>query len=184
MAVFALPKIDISQINIPQIDIPQIDLPAINLSDSLTSINTFVSQIQTILAAAFNHPFLAVGSIIIGIGLIQLIADLVKRILRTGIKLVLTLPLTLSQWLWKKATAPKSDTADEKTRIERLLNRLDTLHAEQEQVMTELKTLINTASTTNEMEPEEIKPNETKPSPQSATSEALSVQKSVEPPQY
>ncbi|MEL7334189.1 MAG: hypothetical protein AAFN12_18215 [Cyanobacteria bacterium J06560_2] len=131
--------------------IPWPTLPSVDLSNSIDTVATFVSQIQTLVAAAIGHPVLAVVALLFGIGLIQLVGDLVKRVLKALITFLLTLPLNLSQWLWKKATATAPEP--KQNQINQLLARLERLHQEQEQVTAQLKGLLSselTAQTTQE----------------------------------
>lgn len=115
-------------------------LPQLDLSNSLGTVADFINQLQSAIASAIQHPFIAVLILFVGIGLLQLIADLVKRILKASIAFVLTLPLTLSQWLWQRATT--ASTPSKETQIEQLLDRLDTLKTEEAQIITTLKSLL------------------------------------------
>ncbi len=166
-----LTHVDLPQIDIPRINIPQVSMPQVDLADSLDSLSTFINRLQAITTAAISHPLWAVVIVIVGIGFLQLVADLVKRILKTGLKLILTLPLTLSQWLWKRATASARTAPDDKARIAQLLDRLDALRTEQDQVVAELKRLLNSSG------------DETKQPLPSVDLASLSPQKSVELPQ-
>lgn len=114
-------------------------LPWVALPDSLDTLGTFASQLQVLISAALAHPFWAIALLLLSIGLLQLIADLVKRVLKASLTFILTSLLTFSQWIWKRATTPATSKADQ---IDRLLTRLDNLRAEQDQVIDELKTLM------------------------------------------
>ncbi|MEL6350425.1 MAG: hypothetical protein AAFR58_01530 [Cyanobacteria bacterium J06627_28] len=126
-------------------DPPLLALPWVALPDSLDTLGTFASQLQALISAALAHPFWAIGLLLLGIGLLQLIADLVKRVLKASLTFIVTLPLTLSQWAWKRATTPATSKADQ---INQLLTRLDNLRAEQDQVIDELKTLMDSTPKT------------------------------------
>jgi len=158
-------------------------LPRIGLPDSLESLSTFANQLQTVVSAAIAHPLFAVIIVVFSIGLIQLIADLVKRIIRSTLTFVLTLPLTLSQWIWKKVTAhsaadPSLKGVTSRTgQINQLIERLEALRTEQDQIMTELKDMLghaessrvstlnstDTLSTTQEEQQEEKQQEEKQP---------------------
>ena len=168
-----IPKINLPQLNPFSTNLPQLELPNLNLTESLNTLGSFASQGQTIVTAALNHPFLAIGTIVVSIGLIQLIADLVKRVLRAGIRLILTLPFTLSRWIWNRATASLETATHEKAKIAQLIERLETLRAEQDEVVTELKGLIDSSAAISE----------TTPPLQSANSGSSALQKSAESPQ-
>ncbi len=118
-------------------------LPWIDLPDSLETLGNFANQLQRLITAAISHPVLAVIVLLLSIGLIQLAADLVKRTIQASLKFVLTLPLTLSQHLWKRLT---TDPDSKQTKIKQLLDRLETLRQEQDQVIAELKPLLSTAT--------------------------------------
>ncbi|MEO0768684.1 MAG: hypothetical protein AAFY72_04510 [Cyanobacteria bacterium J06649_4] len=123
-------------------------LPWRGLPDSLDTLSTVASQLQWLITTALAHPFWAVVALVLSIGLIQLIADLVKRIIRASLTFVLTLPLRLSQWIWKRATAtPKAIPQTPSAKIDQLLIRLEALRQEQDQVIAELKTLLPTTTT-------------------------------------
>jgi len=125
---------------------PRIDF--LDLSDSLDTLARFANQLQTAIAVAFAHPLIAVAILLLSIGLLQLAADLMKRLLKAVITSILTLPFTLSQWLWKKATtAPES----KQTQIDRLMTQLETLRQEQDQVLEELKILLASGNSNNDV---------------------------------
>lgn len=137
--LLALPQIDL-----PQFDLPQFDLPQLGLTDSLESLANFANQLQILVTTAIAHPLWAVGAIVFGVGLLQLIADLTKRVIKSTLTFVLTLPLLLSQWVWKRATTTQASTASasKKERINQLVERLDQLRLEQAQTVAELKTML------------------------------------------
>jgi hypothetical protein len=118
-------------------------LPWIDLPDSLETLGNLANRLQQLITAAIAHPVLAVIVLLLSIGLIQLAADLVKRTIQASLKFVLTLPLTLSQYLWKRLT---TDPDSKQTKIKQLLDRLETLRQEQDQVIAELKPLLSTAT--------------------------------------
>ena len=107
---------------------------------SLNSLAAALDQAQALVASAISHPVWAIVLLIVGIGLLQLIADLIKRLLKASLTLVLKLPLLLSQWIWKKATAAPPTN---ETQINQLMARLETLNQEHEQIVTELKALLS-----------------------------------------
>ena len=119
-------------------------LPWIDLPDSLETLGNLAVQLQQLITAALSHPLLAVVVLLLGIGLIQLAADLVKRAIRASLTFILSLPLNLSQRLWKQiTTSPDS----KQTQIDQLLDRLDALRQEQDQVIAELKPLLSASTT-------------------------------------
>ena len=119
-------------------------LPWIDLPDSLETLGNLAVQLQRLITEAISHPIWAVVVVLLSIGLIQLVADLVKRTIQASLKFILTLPLTLSQRLWKQLTL-NPDT--KQTQINQLLDRLETLRQEQDQVIAELKPLLTSTST-------------------------------------
>ncbi|MEM8505408.1 MAG: hypothetical protein AAF716_19935 [Cyanobacteria bacterium P01_D01_bin.1] len=126
--------------------LPLSTLPWIDLPDSLETLGNFATQLQRVTTTAISHPILAVVTLLLSIGLIQLAADLVKRTIQASLKFVLTLPLVLSQRLWKRIT---TDPDSKQTQINQLLNRLETLRQEQDQVIAELKPLLSTSVLTD-----------------------------------
>ncbi len=128
--------------NLPFIlELPQFAFPWVELPDSLDTLTTLAAQIQTVVSAAIGHPVWAIAAVLLTIVLIQIIADLVKRVLKASLAFVLKLPLVLSQWLWKKATA--SAQPSQVAQVNQLISRLDILRQEQDQVVAELKTLLS-----------------------------------------
>ena len=125
-----------------------IALPRVGIPDSLEGLSTFANQLQTVVGSAIAHPIWAITAVVFGIGLLQLIADLVKRIIKSTLTFVLTLPLTLSQWIWKRATTyapakPVTETAATKTgQVSQLIERLETLRTEQDEIIAELKGML------------------------------------------
>ena len=65
-------------------------LPQIELSNSLSTLAALASQIQALITAAISHPLLAIAAILLSIGFIQLMADLVKRLIKAALTFVLT----------------------------------------------------------------------------------------------
>ena len=120
---------------------------SLDFPGSLDSVAGFITQLQSAIASAIQHPFLAILALLVGIGLLQLIADLVKRILKASIAFILTLPVNLSQWIWKRATT--SSKASKETQIEQLIDQLETLRAEEAQIITELKGLLSSAQSSS-----------------------------------
>ncbi|EDX84073.1 hypothetical protein S7335_1770 [Synechococcus sp. PCC 7335] len=123
---------------------PLLALAWIDLPDSLETLGNLAVQLQRLISEAVSHPILAVVIVILSIGLIQLVADLVKRTIQASLKFILTLPLTLSQRLWKQLTL-NPDT--KQTQINQLLERLEVLRQEQDQVIAELKPLLSPGPT-------------------------------------
>jgi len=167
---------------LPSIDLPSIDFPQVGLPDALNSLAAFATQLQTTVATALSHPVLAVAIIIVSIGLLQLIADLVKRAIKASLKLIITLPLSLSQWIWKRATTASDTKIDDKAKVSQLLDRLETLRTEQDQIMTELKELLQASGTANQTA-NQTAINESKPSLPPANPASPPLQKSAESPQ-
>jgi hypothetical protein len=121
--------------------LPQIALPQIDLSDSFAPVTTLANQLAAVIAGAIAHPFWAIALFVVAIVALQIVADLIKRLLKAGLSFVFRLPVNVSQWVWHRAIAPTSAP----TRVEFLLARLDALRLEQDEVLTELKTLLATA---------------------------------------
>ncbi len=119
---------------------PRIDF--LDLSDSLDTLAKFANQLQMIVTAAFAHPLIAVALLLLSIGLIQLAADLVKRLLKAVITFTLTLPFTLSQWIWKKVTAAAVAPESRQAQIDQLMAQLEMLRQEQDQTLAALKALL------------------------------------------
>ena len=115
-------------------------LPWADLPESLNALGNLVAQLQDLVAAAIAHPVWAVGLVLLAIGLVQMAADLVKRLLKAGLTFLLKLPLTLSQWLWQRFTSPPVPPPT--ARIQQLISQLETLRQEQDRVLAELKTLL------------------------------------------
>ena len=119
-------------------------LPWIDLPDSFETLGNLAVQLQRLITVALSHPVLAVIVVLLSIGLIQLAADLVKRTLQASLTFALTLPLMLSQRLWKQIT---TNPETKQTQINQLLERLDTLRQEQDQVIAELRPLLSSPPT-------------------------------------
>lgn len=107
---------------------------------SLNSLATALDQAQSVVASAISHPVWAIVLLVVGIGLLQLIADLIKRLIKASLTFLLRLPLLLSQWIWKKATATPSTN---ETQVNQLITRLEALNQEHDQIVTELKALLS-----------------------------------------
>ena len=125
------------------LDLPQFAFPWRELPDSLDTLTTLAAQLQTVIGTAISHPLWAIAAVLFTIVLIQIAADLVKRVLKASLAFVLKLPLMLSQWLWKKATA--SAQPSQAAQVDQLIARLEVLRQEQDQVVAELKTLLSSA---------------------------------------
>jgi hypothetical protein len=116
--------------------------------DSLNTLTTVATQLQTVVGSAMSHPIWAIATLLLAIVLIQMVADLVKRVLKAGLAFVIKLPLLLSQWVWKKATARTKQpqvpslARSKAEQIEQLLSRLESLREEQDQVVADLKILL------------------------------------------
>ncbi|MGB3298682.1 MAG: hypothetical protein WBA76_10470 [Phormidesmis sp.] len=130
------------------LELPRLALPWVELPDSLDTLTTLASQIQTVVSLAIGHPLWAIAAVLLTIVLIQIIADLIKRVLKASLAFVIKLPLMLSQWLWKKATA--SPQPSQVAQVDRLITRLDALREEQDQVVAELKNLLLTTQQRSE----------------------------------
>jgi hypothetical protein len=121
-----------------------IALPLIALpwaSDSLNALTDLAAQLQTLIAGALAHPIWAIALLAVSIGLLQIAIDLIKRALKAAITLTLKLPLTLSQWLWQRVTAPSPEA--QQAQIDQLIDRMDALHQDQVQTIAELKQLLS-----------------------------------------
>ncbi len=115
-------------------------LPWASLPDSLDTLGSLAAQLQGVTTAVVSHPIRAIAAVVLTITLLQIIADLVKRALKAGLTFVLRLPLSLSQWLWRRATTPPTDQA---AQISQLMTRLDALRKEQDEVVAEIKSLLS-----------------------------------------
>ncbi len=93
----------------------------------------------------FTHPLWAFLLLILSIGLLQIIVDLLKRSIKASLTFVLKLPLIASQWLWRRAIAlpNPAQVNHQSDQIEQLIARLEQLRQEQDQIMTDLKTLLS-----------------------------------------
>ncbi|MGC1309976.1 MAG: hypothetical protein WA885_22340 [Phormidesmis sp.] len=118
-------------------------LPWIDLPDSLDTLTTLATQVQSVINIAINHPLWAVGLVLLSVVFIQIVVDLIKRILKASLTFVLKLPLTLSQWVWQRLTTPAQPSS--KTQVSQLISRLEALRQEQDQVVAELKALLSSA---------------------------------------
>lgn len=122
--------------------------PWADLSDSLTTLSNFATQVQKASQMVLTHPIWAILLLIFSIGFLQLIVDLIKRSVRASLTFILKLPLIASQWLWQRAIAlPNPDPAnhqpDQVDQIDQLMARLEQLRQEQDQIITHLKTLLS-----------------------------------------
>lgn len=132
--------------NLPDLSgLSNIDLP--NLPD-LNALGSLAAQLQTIISRAITHPLWTIALILLGITLIQIIADLIKRSLKAILTLLLKLPLFMSQWIWKRTVGQtKSPTnaqiLSKAEQADQLIARLETLRQEQDQIIAELKSLLH-----------------------------------------
>lgn len=115
------------------------------IDNPLNSLAAFAIQVQTLVTRAIEHPVWAIALVIITIGLLQIMVDLIKRLLKATLTFTLKLPLTLSQWAWKRATTSPSSQAEQ---VEQLIVKLDTLRDEQDRVISELKAVLATQTKT------------------------------------
>ena len=166
--------------NLP--DLPDVALPDLSgLSNGLSNIDlpdrlpdlsalgTLAAQMQAVISSAIAHPIWAIVIVLLLITLIQIIADLIKRSLKALLTLLLKFPLFISQWIWKRTLSVKgSANAQQKATAAQLIVKLETLRQEQDQVLAELKSLIQ-------------EPTMTPPSPPTEDSKSLSPQ-TLEPP--
>ncbi|MGB3295798.1 MAG: hypothetical protein WBB01_22670 [Phormidesmis sp.] len=115
--------------------------PWASLPDSLDTLSTLAAQLQTLVAAVIQHPIWAVTAVVLSIVLLQIIVDLIKRAIKAGLTFVLKLPLSMSQWLWKRATTtPPTET---EARVAQLMARLESLRQEQGQITAEINALLS-----------------------------------------
>ena len=122
-----------------------IDLP--DLPD-LSALGKLAAQIQTVISSAISHPLWAIALILLSITLIQIVADLIKRSLKALLTLLLKLPLSISQWIWKRTVtqskAPTDTQILSKTdQADQLIAQLETLRQEQDSIITQLKALLS-----------------------------------------
>jgi hypothetical protein len=116
------------------------------LPDSLTPLTTATTQVQTVVGWVMSHPGWAIATLLLALVLLQMVADLIKRVLKASLTFVIKLPLTLSQWIWQSVTvrwkSPPKDSPSEvlpqAVQIDQLLSRLEALREEQDQVVAEL----------------------------------------------
>lgn len=111
------------------------------MDNPLNSLAALAIQVQTLVTRAIEHPVWAIALVIIAIGLLQIMADLIKRLLKATLTFALKLPLILSQWVWKRATTSPTSQAEQ---VEQLIAKLDTLRDEQDHVISELKAVLAT----------------------------------------
>ena len=157
----------LSNIDLPDIDLPNIDLPE-RLPD-LSAIGTLAVQFQAVISSAIAHPIWAIVVVLLSITFIQIIADLIKRSLKALLTLLLKFPLLISQWIWKRTVSPKAlSKTQRQATVDQLIAKLEALRQEQDQVLSELKSLLH-------------QPAISKPAPPSEDSKSLSPQK-LEPP--
>ena len=123
--------------------------PWADLSDSLTTLSNFATQVQKVSEMVLSHPIWAILLLILSIGFLQLIIDLIKRSVKASLTFILKLPLIASQWLWQRATAlPTAAQTNHQTnhrpdQIDQLMARLEHLRQEQDQIIADLKTLLS-----------------------------------------
>jgi len=178
----ALPSLDLSDLDLPDINLPDINLPALNLSDSLSSIAALANQIQSVINGAIAHPIWAIALLLFIITLIQILADLIKRLIKAALTSLLKLPLTLSQWIWQRASAPGTSSASstpnasstlsspsassaaKRDQLEQLVAQLNGLRAEQDQVIENIRLLLAEPAKEKDSQPVEAKESETKES--------------------
>ncbi len=122
------------------------------LPDSLENLTATATQIQTVVGSAMSHPIWAITTLLLAIVLIQMVADLIKRILKASLTFVLKLPFMLSQWLWQRVTASTvpfpwkaapSTVLPQSAQIHQLIDRLEALREEQDQIVATLKDLLS-----------------------------------------
>ncbi|MEO0705594.1 MAG: hypothetical protein AAF050_08015 [Cyanobacteria bacterium J06649_5] len=106
----------------------------------LNSLAAIATQIQAIAATVIRHPVWAIALFVLGIGLLQVVVDLIKRLLKAGITLLLKLPFLLSQWIWKRATIAPGSQAEQ---VEQLLEQLETLRQQQDDIVAQLRTVLS-----------------------------------------
>lgn len=130
---------------------PLITQPWADLSDSLTALSAFATQVQKVSAMVLTHPIWAILLLILSVGLLQLIVDLIKRSIKASLTFVLKLPLIASQWVWQRATAlPMTAQAHpQPDQIEQLMAQLERLRQEQDQIIADLKTLLSASAPSN-----------------------------------
>ena len=146
-----LPDLDLRALDLPKLDLPKLDLPDwnlpdLNVSDSLGGLAALANQLQSVINGVIAHPIWALTIVLLTITLIQILADLVKRFVKTTLTLLLRLPLFLSQWIWQsvtsKSAAPLANSDGIDGQIEQLIHRLESLRAEQDQVIEQIKLLV------------------------------------------
>ncbi|MFK8186558.1 MAG: hypothetical protein AB8B99_24535 [Phormidesmis sp.] len=139
-SAFALANLNLPAISLPDLSLPDLSLPDLSVSDSLSSLAALASQLQAAINGAIAHPFWAIAFLLFAITLIQITADLIKRVVKATLTFVLKLPLTLSQWIWNRATTPS--LPDNKEKIQQLISELERLRTEQDLVLEQLKALV------------------------------------------
>lgn len=125
--------------------------PWSGLPDTFETLGNLAAQLQTLISLAIAHPIRAVLLVVLTIALLQIVADLIKRALKATLTFILKLPLSLSQWLWKRAIAP--DPTSHSAQLSQLMTRLDTLRAEQDQVVAEIKSMLSLSEIRTEQSP-------------------------------
>ena len=135
-----LPNVDFPNVDFPNMDFPNISLPDISLSDSLSNLAEIASQLQSVVSAAIAHPLWAIALFLLSITLIQIIADLTRRLIQAALSGILKLPLALSRWIWQRATKPSDPDAG--AQMHQLIIKIERLHEEQNHAIAQLKTLL------------------------------------------
>ena len=187
-SAIALPEIDLPEMNLPDLALPDLGLPEMNLpdlslpnlslSDSLGSLAAMANQIQIMVNGAIAHPVWAIALILLTITLIQIIADLAKRIVKAALAFVIRLPLSLSQWIWKRATAPAKPEVS--AQAHQLIEQLESLRAEQDQIIAQLKRLLLDQAA-DRFADNWLKPSDQEPSNQEPSSQEQSTQEQPQP---
>lgn len=109
------------------------------MDSPLNSLTALAVQLQILVTMVVNHPIRTIVIVVLGIVLLQIIADVIKRLVKASLAFALKLPLVLSQWMWQKITTPPAKQA--KT-LDQLLDQLEALRQEQDQVVSEMKALL------------------------------------------
>lgn len=135
-----------SPLTMPDLTLPDLTFPAFDpFSDSLDTVVDSLATVQNGLAWVMAHPYLSLAIALFSLGLLQLLADSVKRLLKTAIAIILKSPLLLLQWLWQKAITPAPESTE--ARLAQVLQRLDSLRQEQDALLNELRTLLDLPKT-------------------------------------
>ena len=110
---------------------------------SLTSVTQTLLTIQAIVTWIMTHPLLSIGLLVLTLSLLQLVAESGQQLLRFLLKAILNSPRQLLLWSIQRVRASSISEASSKEKINAIVERLESLRMEQENLLKELKTLLD-----------------------------------------